>query len=123
MARNFCSDTFASLPHDLAVYHEAQSITEQAQFALDRECKLRQRIADLEAQGILYVEFQQVAVGKGFYFVGDTNRTYLWVKLPYSWGSNTLNGVVRQLGPDLKVYQRTVANLQATNSPLPAGRQ
>jgi hypothetical protein len=49
--------------------------------------------------------FKDLPVNTGFYFLSDTNRTYLWTKTSTSQARNTKNGVVQNITGEAPVQK------------------
>ncbi len=50
-------------------------------------------------------KFKDLPRGGGFYFLSDTNRTYLWTKTSTSQAKNTKNGVVQTISGETPVQK------------------
>ena len=50
-------------------------------------------------------KFKDLSVNSGFYFLSDTNHTYLWTKTSTSQAKNTKNGVVQTIGAETPVQK------------------
>ena len=48
-------------------------------------------------------KFKDLPVSAGFYFLTDTNRSYLWTKISATNAKNTKNGVVQAISGDIPV--------------------
>jgi|SRR5947209_6085903 len=49
--------------------------------------------------------FKDLPLTTGFYFLSDTNRTYLWTKTSVSSAKNTKNGVVQTISGETPVQK------------------
>lgn len=50
-------------------------------------------------------KFKDIPVNTGFYFLSDTNRTYLWTKSSVSQAKNSKNGVVQTISAETPVQK------------------
>jgi len=50
-------------------------------------------------------KFKELPVNTGFYFLSDTNRTYLWTKTSAASAKNTKNGVVQTINGETPVQR------------------
>jgi len=53
----------------------------------------------------LQPKFKDLAVNGSFYFLSDTNRTYLWTKTSASQAKNSKNGVVQTIPGEAPVQK------------------
>ncbi len=50
-------------------------------------------------------KFKDLAVNIGFYFISDTNHTYLWTKTTATQAKNTKNGVTQTIAAETPVQK------------------
>ena len=50
-------------------------------------------------------KFKDLPVNTGFYFLSDTNRTYLWTKISAASAKNTKNGVVQTISSETPIQR------------------